>query len=435
MESQFGAAASFILLARVKFPFRQISRFDLKRKKQAKGNLNLQKGRFFGMDNMIKKASLADMMDIYALANEKSVRQNSINTEPISLQTHKEWFLARLNNKNCLIYVYRQNDELAGVCRIEKEQDGDFWVVSIDVAPKFRHQGIATKLLNSIINKHKTKNFLAFVRTQNTKSAGLFTKLGFKLSGKQIQKDVELLKFVKITPKYVIAISNKLYNSTNLMQKDAFYICKKGDFNIKTLKKLNPKLVFLPHWSYIVPKEIYETYPCVIFHMSDLPFGRGGSPLQNLLIRGIYNTKITALKCTNVLDGGDIYLKRDFDISYGSAADIYKRAGEVISDMIDEMMHNDIILKPQKGNVVEFKRRRAEQSDISKLDFDTCSKINKAYDFIRMLDAPGYPKAFLRLNGLIFEISAAKLKDGKLTAKLEIKEENEDNLSSSSSSR
>ena len=52
-----------------------------------------------------------------------------------------------------------------------------------------------------------------------------------------------------------------------------------------------------------------------------------------------------------------------------------------------------------------------------------------------MLDAPGYPKAFLRLNGLIFEISAAKLKDGKLTAKLEIKEENEDNLSSSSSSR
>lgn len=236
--------------------------------------------------------------------------------------------------------------------------------------------------------------------------------------------------------KYIICISNKLYKYTNLTKKDAIYIYKKEDLILKNIQKINPKFIFLPHWSYIVPKEIYEAYPCVIFHMSDLPFGRGGSPLQNLLIRGIYNTKITALKCAKELDSGDIYLKRDFDISYGSAANIYKRAGQIISDMIDEMMHKDISPNPQKGNIVEFKRRKAEQSDISKLEFEfDCAKINKAYDFIRMLDAPGYPKAFLRLNGLIFEISTAKLKDGKLTAKLEIKEENEDNINSSSSSR
>ena len=32
-------------------------------------------------------------------------------------------------------------------------------------------------------------------------------------------------------------------------------------------------------------QEIHENYKCIIFHMTDLPFGRGGSPLQNLISR------------------------------------------------------------------------------------------------------------------------------------------------------
>ena len=189
---------------------------------------------------------------------------------------------------------------------------------------------------------------------------------------------------------------------------------------IEKLKEINPKYVFFPHWSYIIKSEIYENFNCVIFHMTDLPFGRGGSPLQNLIERGIYQTKISAIKCVKELDAGDIYLKRDLEISSGSAQEIYEKAGEIVSNMIDEIIEKNPIPVPQTGNAVEFKRRKPEQSDISDL-----KDINKIYDYIRMLDADGYPKAFLENKNFKFEFSNAKIKDGKITATVEIEAKNE----------
>lgn len=64
--------------------------------------------------------------------------------------------------------------------------------------------------------------------------------------------------------------------------------------------------------------------------MTDLPFGRGGSPLQNLLSRGIYHTKLSAIRVSAGLDTGSVYLKNDLDILEGSAEKIFRRAGEII---------------------------------------------------------------------------------------------------------
>lgn len=220
----------------------------------------------------------------------------------------------------------------------------------------------------------------------------------------------------------IIAISNNLYNETKLLKKDNIvYIKSKDDLTYDNLKKINPEYVFFAHWSYIIPAEIYENFNCVIFHMTDLPFGRGGSPLQNLLERGIYHTKISAIKCVKEFDAGDIYLKKDFDISYGSAQEIYQRAGSIVSDMIDEIILTNPKPTPQKGEVVCFKRRKPEQSNIIDLN-----DVNKIYDYIRMLDADGYPKAFIENKNIKFEFSDAKFKNGKLTALVEIKVKDED---------
>lgn len=56
-------------------------------------------------------------------------------------------------------------------------------------------------------------------------------------------------------------------------------ITQKEDLTLDVLKKINPRYIFFPHWSHIIPTEIYEALDCVIFHMTDLPYGRGGSPL------------------------------------------------------------------------------------------------------------------------------------------------------------
>lgn len=44
--------------------------------------------------------------------------------------------------------------------------------------------------------------------------------------------------------------------------------------------------------------------------MTDLPYGRGGSPLQNLIVRNHYKTKISEIRVKKEIDSGPIYLKK-----------------------------------------------------------------------------------------------------------------------------
>ncbi|TXE82845.1 methionyl-tRNA formyltransferase [Campylobacter peloridis] len=200
-----------------------------------------------------------------------------------------------------------------------------------------------------------------------------------------------------------------------------FYIIKEKDkLNLAYIKNINPKYIFFPHWSYYIPKEIYENYECIVFHLGDLPFGRGGSPLQNLIIRGIYKSKISALKVCEVLDGGDIYLKHDISFKYFSAQKIYEKISKIIfSKLIPQILTLDIKPYKQKGKVVVFKRRKPNQSNVK-----TINNINirKIYDFIRMLDAKDYPKAFLEYKNIKIYFKNAKLKNNIIQAKVEIYE-------------
>ena len=65
--------------------------------------------------------------------------------------------------------------------------------------------------------------------------------------------------------------------------KKYYFIRKKSDLNMKNLKKINPKYIFFPHWSHKVPQIILDNFECVCFHTAPLPYGRGGSPIQNLI--------------------------------------------------------------------------------------------------------------------------------------------------------
>ena len=192
------------------------------------------------------------------------------------------------------------------------------------------------------------------------------------------------------------------------------------ELTFNRLKNLNPRFVFFPHWSWIIPRKIFENFECVVFHMTDLPFGRGGSPLQNLIERGIYETKISALKVVKDLDAGPIYFKRDLTLE-GSATEIFCRASDIIfHEMIPEIIKNEPELTPQKGKTTIFKRRIPEQSDISNLTTST-----KVYDYIRMLDAEGYPPAFVETSNLKIEFSKGKLNNGYVLAQAKIKVKNE----------
>ena len=192
-------------------------------------------------------------------------------------------------------------------------------------------------------------------------------------------------------------------------------ISSKDDFNNDNLKKINPDKIFIPHWSYIIPELIFNSYECIVFHMTDLPYGRGGSPLQNLILLGHKNTKISALQVESGIDTGDIYLKKDLSLN-GTAQDIYERANEVISDMIVEIVKTKPVPIKQEGKPTLFKRRKPLMSNMNDVE-----SLDEVYDFIRMLDADGYPPAFLETSNCKFEFrKVSKQNDNTLEAYVRI---------------
>lgn len=186
------------------------------------------------------------------------------------------------------------------------------------------------------------------------------------------------------------------------------------ELTVSALDAAAPCCVFFPHWSWKIPPEIFEKFECVIFHMTDLPYGRGGSPLQNLIIRGHRDTQLTALRCVADLDAGPVYLKRPLSL-LGSAEEIFLRAAELMAEMITEIVEKRPVPKTQSGNVVAFKRRRPEDGDLKGL-----ADIAQVYDFIRMLDAENYPPAFLETDKFRFEFSRASLRPDAVLADVRI---------------
>lgn len=185
----------------------------------------------------------------------------------------------------------------------------------------------------------------------------------------------------------------------------------------KRLREQDIETIFFPHWSYIIPTEVYQAFECIIFHMTDLPYGRGGSPLQNLIVRGHEDTKISALRCVGELDAGPIYLKRPLNLN-GSAEEIYLRADDVIESMILDILRDAPQPIPQEGEPTLFKRRRPEHGDWSQ-----APDLDAVFDHIRMLDAEGYPPAFVDVGPFRLEFTRASrrtdavLSDVRITLK------------------
>ena len=173
---------------------------------------------------------------------------------------------------------------------------------------------------------------------------------------------------------------------------------------LRALSVMQPRYIFFPHWSQLVPAEITEMYDCVCFHMTDVPFGRGGSPLQNLIKRGFKLTKLTALKMEKQLDAGPVYKKDELNLD-GSAEQIFMRMAKLAIEQIKYIIEkNPTPIAQSKEKKEYFKRRDRADSEIKEEQ-----SIEELFDHIRMLDAPGYPKAFLNKNSFIFEFSQASV--------------------------
>jgi len=225
--------------------------------------------------------------------------------------------------------------------------------------------------------------------------------------------------------KIIIACSKKWFVCSSDLATiyETKYITSETELTEDMLKNFAPDFIFFPHWSWIVPREIHEKYKCIVFHTAPLPYGRGGSPIQNLILRGFKSAPVSALRMTNKLDAGDIYDQIDIDLS-GKLKEIFERLNDAVNELIARLITNDIKPIAQEGEVTKFNRLTEKNNEIPKK-----LNIKQIYDRIRMVDDDEYPNAYFCINGYKIELNNAKMQSGELmcSAKITIVDEKDGN--------
>ncbi len=185
----------------------------------------------------------------------------------------------------------------------------------------------------------------------------------------------------------------------------------RDELSLQNLNRFEPDLIFFPHWNWVVPVEIHSKFTCIVFHTAPLPYGRGGSPIQNLIIKGFKEAPVCALKMTSELDAGPIYTQKIISLE-GTLTEIFERINNVINIMISELSNKLPEPKAQSGEVVTFERINNFENEIT-----LKTNLNNIYDQIRMLDSPYYPNSFLNIEGYKLEFYDVEFKNNKIVSK------------------
>ncbi len=122
--------------------------------------------------------------------------------------------------------------------------------------------------------------------------------------------------------------------------------------------RATPRYLFFVHWHERVPQHVLDLGECVNVHCTALPYGRGGSPIENLLLRGHTETLLTAHRMTAEIDAGPIYGTRGPVSLAGTRAEILQRFVEPTEALLRWIVAAEPVPIPQEGAVVRFTRLR-----------------------------------------------------------------------------
>jgi methionyl-tRNA formyltransferase len=215
--------------------------------------------------------------------------------------------------------------------------------------------------------------------------------------------------------KIVIAASKSWFSNYEEIGKlsdlQILWLRNREDLQLEKLIEFKPEYVFFPHWNWVIDKSIYNTFKCIVFHTAPLPYGRGGSPIQNLILEGFKTSPVNAILVGEEIDAGDILGSREVSLD-GKLSEIFTRISGIVIELILEITSGEFVSVPQSGIPVIFKRRTGTDNQIPSTNIGLVD----LYDRIRMLDSPDYPKAYIAQGNFVVEFFNAHLVDGTLAA-------------------
>jgi len=131
----------------------------------------------------IRPARLADKDLLLEWRNDAGVRSRSFQSNLVSPDDHRKWFLARLADQTSRIYIVETESGL-GIGQVRFERKADGWEVHYSIASFARGMGLGERVLGAAIQYHLSMFpeacVVGKVLTGNSASQRIFKKLGFQ---------------------------------------------------------------------------------------------------------------------------------------------------------------------------------------------------------------------------------------------------------------
>lgn len=144
----------------------------------------------------------------------------------------------------------------------------------------------------------------------------------------------------------------------------------------------------------------------LVVHESDLPKGRGFSPMTWQLLEGKSEIPICLFEATEKFDHGEIWLHDTIILRGDELSDDWRKLqGQKTVDLCLQFVakYNDLKPKKQSGTGTEYRRRSPKDSELA-----LHQTIDEQFNLLRVVDNTNYPAFFIK-NGTKYILKIFKV--------------------------
>lgn len=221
------------------------------------------------------------------------------------------------------------------------------------------------------------------------------------------------LKLSVLTSKNSWLYRNRRFSIINELKKFSTKI--KLITNFEKIKKNNDCLIIVSYYK-IIPKNFLALSKFnLLVHKSDLPKGRGFSPLYWQILKGSQNITTTILEANEKIDEGNYYIKKKFNYPKEIFFDEIKQMQfqntiYLLKRLLKKIINGKKIKKfKQLGKPSYFRKRGIKDSELN-----INSSLKKQINLLRIIDNKNYP-VFFKYKGkkITLNISISNEKKNK----------------------
>jgi UDP-2,4-diacetamido-2,4,6-trideoxy-beta-L-altropyranose hydrolase len=348
----------------------------------------------------VRKAKLTDVSLYWQWENNLVVRKNTIKW-----QEYQEWFNGVLNHTDTVLLL--MGSSFCPIGLVLFERSGSHYTISYSLVKYFSKFHLSKKMLSMAVEYLRNENAFTLIGEQKESVSRLKKPLknfGFTLSfplkkrGESFSITILSDSTAWMTPWIALLIAEwvELGHKISWVHKPS--MVPKGDF------------CFILSCSKILkPNILSRNKHNLVIHASDLPKGKGMSPMSWQILEGKSEIQVTLFEAAKELDAGDIYIQECITFEGSELIDELRTilAGTIIKlSVLFVSSYPDVLSNASKQKGEEhFYAKRIEED--SKLDID--KTIRDQFQLLRIVDNEKYP-AYFELNGCKYILRINKCK-------------------------